>query len=124
GAERGAPPKGVEMSAIVLGTDGSVSAERATREAIELAKALDLPLHTVVVWKPQFAAGVGFAAVSAVPELNKIARERAHEVADRTTAEALAAGLKATCEVREGDPADEICRAAAEHHAQTIVVGA
>ena len=110
------------MSTIVLATDGSPSAEKAATTAIELAKATGWPLHIVTGWQvPVYEWG--FAPVGYVPDLVDGLRQHAAAVA--AVAERLAsdAGVEVTSEVREGDPAREICATALERGADLVVVG-
>lgn len=110
------------MKTILLATDGSACARRATAEAIELAQATGWPLHVVSVWHIPVQAGFGLPTV--VPEIIEVQREHAANVAHDTAEQAVGAGVVATSETREGIPAEEICTAARELPAGIIVVGA
>ncbi|HET8528185.1 MAG TPA: universal stress protein [Gaiellaceae bacterium] len=111
------------MQTILLATDGSPSAVRATETAIELASQLHARLHVVTVWSVP-ASAFGYAPVSIVPELAQAERAAAENVADRTAAQAEAAGIPVTVDVREGLAVDEICAAACTRDASFVVVGA
>jgi nucleotide-binding universal stress UspA family protein len=111
------------MKTIVLATDGSPSAVQATAVAIELAAASDAPLHVVTAWSIALTS-YGFAPLLEVPEVMEAERANAQEAVAKAVAQAKAAGLDATFEVREGYPVEEICAAARELDASLVVVGA
>ena len=91
---------------IVVGTDGSTTAERAVDRAGELAKALDVPLHIVAVRETA-------TTTSAVAE-EAVAGSR-----DRLEAR----GVKVQAHLRAGSAAAELMKVAEAEHAQMIVVG-
>ena len=113
------------FGSIVVGTDGSTTAQEAVRQAIELAKAVDATIHLVSAYEP-------------VPE-NRLSHERqqvpedaqwmvnAREDVDaalKQSAEALEdEGMNVQRYAREGDPADAILDVAEETNADLIVVG-
>lgn len=110
------------MKTILLATDGSDCARRATTEAIELARATGWPLHVVTVW--HIPPEVGYGVPGAVPEIIEAEREHAQTVSADTAAEARDAGVEATAVVRDGMPAEEICALARELPAALVVIGA
>jgi nucleotide-binding universal stress UspA family protein len=112
------------MKTILLATDGSPSAQLATDEAIELARAAGWPLRIVTIWNRPIPTGYGYAVYPLPPDLAKIERENAHAIAAAAAAKAAEAGVSATFELREGLPAEEICAAAAETASTLIVIGA
>jgi len=112
------------MKPIVLATDGSPAAEAATNEAIDLARATDMPLHVVVVWSTPTIAAFDYAGLTVVRELTEAEKDHAISVAERTAARARDAGVEVTADVHEGDPTQQICAAAAACDARMIVVGA
>jgi nucleotide-binding universal stress UspA family protein len=110
------------MKPIVLATDGSPSAEAATRKAIELAEAFDAPLVVATIWEISYEP-VGLAFGSVIPDLDTIGREKALEIAERSADEARSAGLEVETVIRRGIPAHEICEIARSRGAQLIVLG-
>ena len=108
---------------ILLATDGSPSARAATEFAIRIAAATEWPLHVVTVWRMPVAR-LAFAAPVELPHLEEAERTHAELVLEAVQAEAEASLLHPVMHLREGDPADEICAAAAIHDAQLIVIGA
>jgi nucleotide-binding universal stress UspA family protein len=110
------------MKTILVATDGSMCAERATAEAIELARATGWPLHVVTAWS--VPTQIGYEPAPVVSEIMETQREHAASVAQETAQRARSFGVRATEEVREGIAAEEICAAARELPAGLVVVGA
>jgi nucleotide-binding universal stress UspA family protein len=110
------------MSTILMATDGSPSAEKATGKAIELAQATNWHLHFVTVWSLS-SAPFGYPPVMFVP-YTELEQENALEVLRAAVDEARAAGVEATSELLEGIAIDEICTAAEKAEADLIVIGA
>ena len=111
------------MARILLATDGSPSARRATDEAIALARATGWPLTIVTVWHLP-ATGFAYGPVSAVVELGDAVREQAQQALDVAEAAAREAGVEPETELLEGLPADEVCDFAVRRGATLLVVGA
>lgn len=113
------------MKRIVVGTDGSETADLAVDEAIELARMSGATLEIVSAYDPVPASRLREEA-QAVPE------DVAHAVGPRedvnlrleaAKGRANAAGVEAVTHPREGDPADAILDVAEETGADLIVVG-
>ncbi len=110
---------------IVVGTDGSETANEAVREAIELAKAVKGKLEIVSAYEPvpqqrlkEESEGIsGDVAHSVNP------REDVQLVLDKAAAQAKKAKVDVVTHPREGDPADAILDVAEERGADLIVVG-
>lgn len=98
---------------ILLATDGSPSARRATEEAVALAVTTRTPLHAITVYRPSQPS----------PEDGDLEREHAEFILESVRAEAEANGVALVPHLRVGDAADEILAAAAVHDARMIVVG-
>ena len=106
---------------ILLAYDGSPGARRALETTAELAAEMHSAVAVVSVEAhlPHYGATVG-----------EVDEERAYEqrIAQRCLTEATArldeAGIKAQTEIRAGHAAQEIIRAADEHAATLIVLGA
>jgi nucleotide-binding universal stress UspA family protein len=112
------------MKPILLATDGSPSAAEATREAIELARALGAPLVASAV-EHVSAPSYGYYGYAEVySELRKAEAEHVQAVLDTVAGEAATAGVTCETVALEGPVADEICRLARERDAAMIVVGA
>jgi nucleotide-binding universal stress UspA family protein len=111
------------MHTILLATDGSPSAKKATTTAIDLAKATGWKLRVVAAWQiPVYE--YGYLPLQYTPELIEAAREHAGTVAEEAVEAARKDGVTATSELRQGVAVDEICAAAAETSADLIVLGA
>ncbi|HEX3268184.1 MAG TPA: universal stress protein [Gaiellaceae bacterium] len=110
------------MSTILMATDGSPSAEKATGKAIELAQATGWRLHFVTVWSLS-SAPFGYPPVMYAP-YTELKQDNAFDVLRAAVDEARAAGVEATSELHEGIPVEEICAAAEKVGAGMIVIGA
>lgn len=119
-------PEGGVMRPVMLATDGSASAEAATEEAIELARAFEAPLLAVTVAHaavPTYGGGyIGYGDL--VAELRKAEAEHVEEVLARTKARAAAAGVECDTVALDGFPGEEICQEAAAREPRLLVVGA
>lgn len=111
------------MNTIVLATDGSPWGAKATEIAIELAAATKAPLHVVTAWSIP-ASAFGYAPLTVAAELGDAERKQAETASKEAAAQAEAAGIPVTYDVRQGVPVTEICAAAEEHDAGLIVLGA
>jgi nucleotide-binding universal stress UspA family protein len=110
---------------IVVGTDGSETANDALERAIQLASSVNATLEIVSAYHPVSKA-VLQAQSKATPEEWQWAISPTEEVDGilRVAAEAAAtAGVEARTHAREGDPADAILKVAEAHSADVIVVG-
>jgi nucleotide-binding universal stress UspA family protein len=112
------------MKPILLATDGSPSAAEATREAIELARALAAPLLATAV-EHVSAPSYGYYGYAEVySELRKAETEHVHAVLEEVAGKAEAAGVECETVPLEGVVPDEICRLARERDPAMIVIGA
>jgi nucleotide-binding universal stress UspA family protein len=114
------------MKSILLATDGSPSAEDATREAIELARELHAPLTVVSVAHAElpYLAYYGYAYTDVVSELSAMGREHAERVLTTVRELLTDAGVAGETVTLEGTPGEEICKAAHEREVRLIVIGA
>jgi nucleotide-binding universal stress UspA family protein len=111
---------------IVVGTDGSATAERAVDRAGELAVALGAVLHLVSSCA-SISTGAVLAATGgvALPDLhtNDQAQARAEKIVARSRERLAARGVSVRTHVCSGDPAQALMTIAGDEHAQMIVVG-
>ena len=111
---------------IVVGTDGSATADRAVDKAGELAAALGVPLHVVMSYKV-FTGSAPLAAAGGVVIDPVAASEgtisHAENVVARTADRLRDAGVTVTPRVCAGEAADSLIAVAGEVGAQMIVVG-
>jgi nucleotide-binding universal stress UspA family protein len=106
------------MDAIVVGVDGTEDSLHALGEAARLGQEAGVGLVVVCVRHEgtMAPAAAGPASREALDAMEKSVYEQAGRVlADRTVHWAF--------DVRSGDPAAELIKAAREHHARAIVVG-
>jgi len=112
------------MRPIMLATDGSPEAAEATREAIELARALEAPLIVAAV-EHVAAPSYGYYGYADVyTELRKAEHEHVHAVLDEVAERSAEAGVACRIFPLEGPVVDEICKLARERNAAMIVMGA
>jgi nucleotide-binding universal stress UspA family protein len=107
---------------IVVGTDGSETAQRALEEAMRLAKALQAELHVVTGFQPMHARVTG-APTGAAKVWQPLPDSRVEGTIDQAAAAVRVAGAKAKTHMVRGDPADALLKVAREVGATTIVVG-
>ena len=115
------------MSAsIVVGTDGSASAERAVAKAGELAAALDVTLHIVMSYRDSqrvsAMASIGGMAIDPL-ELNEEARTHAEGIVSESRSRFAGTGVRTVTHVCSGDPAEALMSIAEGEGADMIVVG-
>jgi nucleotide-binding universal stress UspA family protein len=110
------------MKPIMLATDGSPTAEEATKKAIELAKLFEAELLIVTAWDIPYST-LGYAALPVNGDLMKGAEDQAKKVAREAAATAKAEGISAQTVVLRGFPVEEICAAATKFEPELIVLG-
>jgi len=113
------------FASIVVGTDGSESAQEAVRQSVELAARLGATLRIVSAYEPVPAGRLREEAQQVPPDLQWMINPR--EDVDATLRGAAEAaregGVEAETYARQGDPADAILDVAEEQGADLIVVG-
>lgn len=112
------------MGPILLATDGSPSAAEATREAIELARALGAPLIAAAVEHVSAPAYGDFGYADVYSELCKAEHEHVYTVLDEVSQRAATAGVSCQTFPLEGAVVEKICKLARERGAAMIVIGA
>jgi len=110
------------VHSIVVGTDGSPSADVAVRRAAEIAKGIGSRLHLVTAYPdvPTYRETIRSSAKAESIDL----REVAESVLARESRVLEDEGIDVTTHAREGDPAEVIIDVAQEEGADLIVVGA
>ncbi|MEI6448040.1 MAG: universal stress protein [Actinomycetes bacterium] len=109
---------------IVVGTDGSETADEAVRKAAELARAVSATLEIVSAYEPVAPSRLREEAVDVPKDVEWTVNPR--EDVDHTlgNAEAMVgAGVDVKLHARQGDPADAIIDVAEEVGADLIIVG-
>ena len=110
------------MKPIMLATDGSPTAEKATGTAIELAKALDTDLVVATVWEIPYTT-VGLAPAPVAGDLAQLGEDDARKVAAGAAARAEEAGVETRTVVLRGITVQEICAAAGTFNPRFLVIG-
>jgi nucleotide-binding universal stress UspA family protein len=113
------------FGSIVVGTDGSQTAQEAVRQAVALAHALGARLEIVSAYEPVPSARLREDAQQIPADLQWMVNPREDvDAALREAAEVAAAtGVPAATYARQGDPADAILDVAEERGADLVVVG-
>jgi nucleotide-binding universal stress UspA family protein len=113
------------FASIVVGTDGSQTAQEAVRQAVALAGELGSRLEIVSAYEPVSSARLREEAQHVPADLQWMVNPR--EDVDATLQEASetaeAAGVQSATYARQGDPADAILDVAEERGADLIVIG-
>jgi nucleotide-binding universal stress UspA family protein len=112
---------------IVVGTDGSVSAQLAVDRAGELGQALGATVHVVSSYAPTaartwMAAAAGVAAAELAMEAEQ-AEAGAEEIVARARDGLEERGISVRTHVCSSDAAEALITIADDEHAQMIVVG-
>ena len=115
-------------NAIVVGTDGSGTADLAVEHATELAKLTGATLHIVHAYQGLSKSMVGGTSASGGPRINVASvnaeiAAMADDVCAGATAVAERASVKYETHVLAGDPADALIAAAGQVDADLVVVG-
>jgi nucleotide-binding universal stress UspA family protein len=108
---------------IVVGTDGSETANRALGEALRLAKALECPLHIVCAYEPLRGVRIAGAPEGAAKVWEVHPDDHVERVAQQAAAAVRLEGLDAETHTVTGDPADALLEVADMVGASMIVVG-
>lgn len=113
------------LSTIAVGTDGTPTAAKALDFAIDLAKRYEAELVVISSYQPvaedrlrreQARAPIELQwAINPTSDVDAILENAAYR--------AQGHGLKVTTVASEGDPAEVLCKFAAEHEAEMLVVG-
>lgn len=113
------------FGSIVVGTDGSETAEEAVRQAADLAKSVGSRLNLVSAFERVPEGRLREERVSVPDDLEHMVNPREDvESTLKKTAERLGQdGVDISTFAREGDPADAILDVAEEEGADLIVVG-
>lgn len=113
------------MKPVMLATDGSPTAEKATDTAIDLAWRLDTELVIVSAWDLHYSgsSAMGFAPAPMNRELARLGEKQARRLSSETAARAEQAGVETRSLVLRGFPAEEICIAAEKFDPRFLIIG-
>jgi nucleotide-binding universal stress UspA family protein len=111
---------------IVVGTDGSPTADKAVQAAADIARSWGSALHIVTAAKPKGARS-GMAAASGAPlvdsGIGQVLAEEAAQAVGEAAIGKYGDGLVAEAHAAQGNPDDVILATATEVGADLIVVG-
>lgn len=110
---------------VVVGTDGSATADKAVEAAARLARDWGAPLHIVTAYSSSGGGGMGAASGAAMVDSGQsrgFHREAAEQVAQKA-ADTWAEGVETTPHAVADHPADAILDTASSVGADLIVVG-
>lgn len=110
------------MNPVMLATDGSSTAEKATEAAIELARLLHTDLVVATVWTIPYPM-VGLAPAPMRGDIANLGEDEAKKTATQAAARAEEAGVHARTLVLRGMPVEEICLAAENCGPRFLVIG-
>jgi nucleotide-binding universal stress UspA family protein len=108
---------------IVVGTDGSTTADEAVRQAAELARVLGARVHLVCVYETGAGPGGEGEAARAGDGWASGTREAVEATLARSAAVLAREGVEVDLYPQRGDPADAILDVAEERGADLIVIG-
>ena len=113
------------FKSIVVGTDGSDTANQAVRQAVDLARAVGAKIELVSAYEPVPSQRLSEERRQAPEDLQWAINPREDVDATLEAAAAIAreAGVPVDVYPRQGDPADAILDIAEERAADLIVVG-
>lgn len=111
------------FSSIVVGTDGSDTADRALTRALEMARLTGARLFVVSAYAPAAARVTGGAPAAEAAEWSVGADFEVEGVLDRAMRRARSEGVEVEGRAPKGDPADAILAVASETGADLIVLG-
>ena len=113
------------FQSIVVGTDGSETAQVAVKSAIEMAKSVGASLQIVSAYEPVSEQRLRSEQKEVPKDVQWMVnpREDVEATLEDAAEEAKDAGVNVETHARQGDPADAILDVAEEQHADLIVVG-
>jgi nucleotide-binding universal stress UspA family protein len=113
------------FKAIVVGTDGSVTANEAVQQAIGLAAAHSAELHVVCALRlPAMAMAAPEAmAAGALVQLEMEQGDGTKRLLEDAASKATAAGVRVSTHATTGEPAEVLIEVAEQTSADLIVVG-
>ena len=113
------------FGSIVVGTDGSETANSAVSQAIDLAKAVGAKVQLVSAYEPVSDSRLKQEQKQAPEDLQWMInpREDVDSTLEEASEKAKDAGVDVQIHARQGDPADAILDVAEETNADLIIVG-
>ena len=109
---------------LILGTDGSPSAELAIQEVARRSWPSDTEVHVVAAHDLETSRDEDTLASAGMLRRPQTGQQRLETAAQRAAEELTRAGLKTSMAVPDGDPCHCLLTEAEKHHADAIIVGA
>lgn len=106
-------------SRLLVPTDGSDAAQKATTHAIDLAEKYDAAVHALYVVNTGRLEGMSFDISAAIDQLES----EGQEYVDDVVASAEAADLDSTSDIRTGRPHNAILNTVEENDIDLVVMG-
>jgi nucleotide-binding universal stress UspA family protein len=111
------------FSSIVVGTDGSETADRALGRALDMARLTGGRLHVVSAYAPAPARVTGGAPPAEAAEWSVGPDFEVQAILDRAVSRARGDGVEIEVHAPKGDPGDAIIAVARKTDADLIVLG-
>ena len=113
------------FGSIVVGTDGSETANEAVRQATDLAKAVGAQVHLVSAFEPVGNQRLREERQQVPDDMQWMVNERedVENTLNAAAEQTREAGVKVETFARQGDPADAILDVAEENNSDLIIVG-
>jgi nucleotide-binding universal stress UspA family protein len=111
------------FKSIVVGTDGSETADIALGRAVELARLTEARLHVVSAYEPAAARVAGAQAVPEAAQWTIGPDFKVDSVLERAEGRVRGTGVEIESHAPKGDAADAIIAVAEEYDADLIVLG-
>jgi nucleotide-binding universal stress UspA family protein len=108
---------------IVVGTDGSSTAQLAVAEATRLSKALGSALHVVAAYEPVRGARIEGSPEGAKTGASLLPDSEVQTIVDAAAAAVRISGVDVKAHTVTGDPAGALIEVAEQENAGLIVVG-
>jgi nucleotide-binding universal stress UspA family protein len=108
---------------IVVGTDGSSTAQLAVAEATRLSKALGSALHVVAAYEPVRGARIEGSPEGAKMGASLLPDSEVQTIVDAAAAAVRISGVDVKAHTVTGDPAGALIEVAEQENAGLIVVG-
>ena len=108
---------------IVVGTDGSSTAQRAVAEATRLSKALGSALHVVAAYEPVRGVRIAGSPEGATTGSPVLPDSQVQTIVDAAAATVRISGVDVKSHTVTGDPAGALIEVAEREDAGLIVVG-
>ena len=111
------------FNSIVVGTDGSETADRALARALEIARLTGARLHVVSAYAPTPARVSGGAPAAEAAVWSVGSDFKAESILDNASHRARSDGIEVEAHAPKGEPADSIIALAKDIDADLIVLG-